>query len=96
MVTLPIMIGLFLLFNSVNAIGWAFDLKKLGALSWGNVALMGVLGLIFSFILLWNPLFAGFSIVWTGLSFIVTGVSGIMMSLHLRKMKRSDRKRYTT
>jgi uncharacterized membrane protein HdeD (DUF308 family) len=94
MVTLPIMIGLFLLFNSVNAIGWAFDLKKLGVHSWGNVALMGVLGLVFSFILLWNPLFAGLSLViWTGLSLIVTGLSGIMMSLHLKKVKRFSRKR---
>ena len=94
MVTMPVMIGLFLLVYSINAIGWAFDLKKLGVLGWGNVAWMGALGLVFSFILLWNPLFAGLSLViWTGLSLIVIGLSGIMMSLHLRKVKRSYRKR---
>ena len=63
------------------------ELKKYGVLDWGNLLAIGILGLIFSFILLWNPLFAGFTIVfWTGLALITIGGYGIYFSLTLKKL----------
>ena len=86
--TLPYVIGFCMLFLSANALGWAYDLKNSGVLNWGNVAIAGVLGLLFSFILIWNPLFAGLSLViWTGMSFVVAGISSIMLAFHLKKIK---------
>jgi uncharacterized membrane protein HdeD (DUF308 family) len=86
--TLPFVVGFFLLFKSANALAWAFDLKNMGVPGWGNIAIVAVLCLIFSFILLWNPLFAGLSlVVWTGLAFLLTGFASIMLSFHLKKMK---------
>ncbi|HVY76493.1 MAG TPA: DUF308 domain-containing protein [Puia sp.] len=88
MATLPFVVGFFVLFQSANALGWAYDLKQLGVSSWGNLALFGVLGLILSFILLWNPVFAGLSLViWTGAAFIFAGLGCIWLSLRLRKLK---------
>jgi uncharacterized membrane protein HdeD (DUF308 family) len=88
MVTLPFVVGFFVLINSMNALGWAYDLKNLGVLKWGNIAIVAVLGIIFSFILLWNPLFAGLTlVVCTGLAFIFAGIAAIMLSLQLRKIK---------
>ena len=87
-VTLPFVVGFFVLFKSANALAWAYDLKSMGIKNWGNIAVVAVLGLIFSFILLWNPLFAGLSlVVWTGLAFLLTGCASIMLSFHLKKMK---------
>lgn len=87
--TLPFFVGFFVLFQSVNALAWAYDLKHLGVKSWGSVAILGVLGIIFSFILLWNPLFAGLSLViWTGMAFIFGGIAAIMLSIHLKRLKR--------
>ena len=91
-VTLPFIVGFFVLFHSVNALGWAYDLKRLGVQNWGNTAIAAVLGIIFSFILLWNPLFAGLSLViWTGLAFVFTGIAAIVLSLQLKKVKDTPR-----
>jgi uncharacterized membrane protein HdeD (DUF308 family) len=91
--TLPYVVGFFILFHSIYAIGWAYDLKRLGRLNWGNVLLTGVLGVIFSFILLWNPYFAGLTLViWTGIAFIMIGVATIMLSNHLRRIKKAIKK----
>jgi uncharacterized membrane protein HdeD (DUF308 family) len=87
-VTLPFVVGFFVLFKSANALAWAYDLNSMGIKNWGNIAIVAVLGLIFSFILLWNPLFAGLSLViWTGLAFLLTGIASIMLSFHLKKIK---------
>ncbi len=86
-VTLPFYIGFVVLFRSIWAIGVAIDMRSYRILSWGNVMLMGVLGSLLGFILIWNPLFAGLSaVVFTGLAFIVGGILHIMMSLKLKKL----------
>ena len=86
---LPFIVGFFVLFQSVGALAWAYDLKQMNVLRWGNVAILGVLGIIFSFILLWNPLFAGMSLViWTGMAFLFAGIAAIMLSFQLKKLKR--------
>jgi uncharacterized membrane protein HdeD (DUF308 family) len=88
MVILEFVVGFFVLFHSIGALGWAYDLKEMGIRRWGNVALAAVLGIIFSFILLWNPGFAGISLViWTGIAFLAAGFAGVMLSLLLKRIK---------
>ena len=49
--------------------------------------LLGILGLLFSFILIWNPLFAAITIVvWTGLAFIATGIFSVLISFRLKRL----------
>lgn len=87
MATLPFIVGFFVMFQSVGALAWAYDLKQMGVMRWGNVAILAVLGIIFSFILLWNPVFAGLSLViWTGMAFVFAGIAAIMLSVHLKKL----------
>ncbi len=87
-VTLPFIVGFFVLFHSVNALGWAYELKSLSIARWGNTVVPAVLGIIFSFILLWNPLFAGLSlVVWTGLAFVFAGIAAIVLSFQLKNIK---------
>jgi|KBSMisStaDraftv2_1062788.scaffolds.fasta_scaffold44522_1 uncharacterized membrane protein HdeD (DUF308 family) len=63
-------------------------MKNMGLNNWGNVAFMSVLGHILAFILIWNPAFAGLTIViWTGAAFIAAGIGVILISLGLRKLK---------
>lgn len=87
MVTLPFIVGFVVLFRSIMAIGVALDLRSYYVLDWGYLMVMGVLGVIFSFILLWNPVFAGMTLIfWTALAFIVLGVHSIYVSLKLKKL----------
>lgn len=86
--TLPFYIGFVLMFRSFQGLGFAFELKNYGVLKWGNLAILSILGIILSFMLIANPIFTRVSIVViTALSFIITGILAIVLSLHLKKLK---------
>ncbi|TAM99194.1 MAG: HdeD family acid-resistance protein [Chitinophagaceae bacterium] len=88
MVALPFYVGFVLFFRSILAISWSIELSKLRANNWGLLLILGILGIIFSFILLWNPLFAGMTIVlYTGLAFVMVGLAQIFLSFRLKKIK---------
>ena len=49
---------------------------------------LGILGVLFSFLLLWNPAFAGVTIAfWIGMTLTAAGLFSIYLSLKLRKLK---------
>ncbi len=85
---MPFYIGFLLMFRSIGGISYALDMKDYGILDWGNVMLISVLALILSFVMLWNPDFAGGTIVfWTALSLIMIGALVIYISFQLKKIK---------
>ncbi len=85
---LPFVVGFTIMFRSFQLFGFSLDLKDVGIPGWGNLALISVLGIIFSFLLLANPFFAGLSLVTlTGLSFTFAGISAIVLAFNLRKIK---------
>jgi len=87
-ITLPYFVGFLVLFRSIGAVSYSIDLKNFRVLDWGNLLVFGVLGIIFSFILLWNPMFAGLTVVlWTGIALIAAGAYSIYLSFKLKKVK---------
>ena len=87
--TLPFFVGFSLLFRSFQGLGFAFEVKKHGVINWGNLAIISILGLIFSFFLIANPIFTSMSlVVLTALAFIFPGIHAIILSFQLRKLKR--------
>lgn len=91
--TLPLFVGFTLLFRSVQGLGFAFELKNYGVLKWGNIAIASVLGIIFSIILLSNPIITGISlVVATALAFIFSGINSIVLSFYLKKLKNMTKK----
>lgn len=86
-------IGFLILFRSVSAISFALDLKRYGRKDWGVLLAFGILGIIFSFILIWNPIFAGMSVVvLIALNFLFAGLFSIFLSIQLRKLNKSPKK----
>jgi uncharacterized membrane protein HdeD (DUF308 family) len=86
-IVLPYVVGFAMLFRSFQGLGFALDLKKLG-LSWGTPAFISVLAILFSFLLIAQPLFTGLSlVVMTALAIIVVGIFSISLSLTLKKIK---------
>jgi uncharacterized membrane protein HdeD (DUF308 family) len=86
--TLPFFVGFSLLFRSFQGLGFAFELKNYGIIKWGNLAILSVLGIVFSFMLIANPIFTGISlVVLTALSFIIVGISAIALAFQLKKLK---------
>lgn len=87
MATLPFVVGFVLLFRSFQLLGFSFDLKDYKVVSWGDLALISVLGIILSFMLLSSPLFTSMSLVTlTAMAMIFIGVASIVLSLKLKKV----------
>ena len=88
MIILSFVVGFTLLFRSFLLLGFSFELKDLGAKNWGWITAMSVLGIIFCFLLISNPIFTGMSIVViTALSFIFIGIASIALSFTLKRIK---------
>lgn len=84
---LALYIGFILLFRSVAAIILSRDLKTYGVGNWGFMMTIGILGLLLSFILLWNPILAGYSLVfWLSGALIFAGLFAIYFSIKLKKL----------
>ncbi|MDD4657217.1 MAG: DUF308 domain-containing protein [Bacteroidales bacterium] len=93
MTTLAFYIGFLILFRSIAAITLSLDIKRYGARNWGYLLALGVLGALFSFVLLWNPIFAGLSIVfWVALSFLSAGLFSIYFAFQLRTLHMHTKK----
>ena len=85
--TLPLYIGFMLLFHSIWAIGSAIDFKSYGMTGWGTMLFIGILGAIFSFFVIWKPLFGGMTIViWTGLALVSSGAFNLYLATKMRKI----------
>ena len=88
MAILPYVVGFTVMFRSFQLLGFSFDLKDVGILGWGNLAVLSVLGIILSFMLVVNPLFSGtWIVVLTALSFIFVGSASIVLAFDLKKLK---------
>lgn len=86
-VTLPLFVGFSLLFRSVQGLGFAFELKSYGILKWGNLAIVNVLGVLSSFVLIFNPVVTGISLViFMAVAFVFAGVSAIVVSFQLKNL----------
>lgn len=91
--TLPIYVGVTVLFRSAMAIGTSLDLSGYGVRGSGDLLVLGVLGIIFSFILLWNPDFAGLSlVVWTAITLLTVGLYSVYYSFQLKKLNETASK----
>lgn len=86
--TLTFVVGFYIMFRSIQLMAFSFDLKNYGSKNWGWILIWAILGVIFSFILLWNPAFAGLSLViWTGMAIISIGFSACFLAFQLKGIK---------
>lgn len=87
MIGLALYIGFLILFRSFGAIGIVLDLKSYGESNWGALLVLGILGVLFSFILIWNPILGGLSIViWTGITLFTGGFFSLLIGFKMRKV----------
>ncbi|MER3317146.1 MAG: HdeD family acid-resistance protein [Allomuricauda sp.] len=90
MAILPYFVGFWLLFRGIMALGASIQLGTLGVPGWGWLLVSGIATLIFSFLVLANPIFGGLSIVYmTAMAFIMIGIFRILLGFGLRKMRKS-------
>lgn len=82
---LPYAVAFILMFKSIDFIGQATQMQALKIPNWGWLLTGGILTLIFSFLIIFHPIFGMFNIVvWTGLAFIFGGISAIIFSFAIK------------
>ena len=82
---LPYYVGFFLLLSSIAAISKASDLKIFTGGASGGATFLGVLGVIFSVVLLMNPILGmGTIVMWTALGFFMTGIFYVYVGFKLK------------
>lgn len=80
-------VGFWAMFQSIWAIGSSIELQKSGVKGWGWILAFGIIGLIFSFILITNPLFAaGFIIYLFAFILLTYGFVRIFYGFKLRSI----------
>jgi len=87
--TLPFVVGFWMLFRSIDIIGISFQLQATKAAGWVWYLILGILSMIFSWFIIFNPLLGGITVVlWTAMTLIIAGASYIMLSLKFRKINK--------
>jgi uncharacterized membrane protein HdeD (DUF308 family) len=88
MAVLPFVLAFYFMFKGFGTIGFALDLKKYGSDSWGWLFFSGVLSIIFSIMIIFNPLLGGLTIVvYTAFAFFSLGFFYIALAFTLKKIK---------
>lgn len=87
-ITLPLFVAFWLMFRGAQIIGVSLDLKKLGILDWGWFMILGIALVLNSLFMFLLPLFGWFNVIYlTFIALMIFGVSNIMLSLKLKKIK---------
>lgn len=82
---LPYAVAFILMFKGIDFIGQSTQMQSLGMQNWGWLLTGGILTLLFSFLIIFHPLFGVLNIVvWTALAFIFGGISAIIFSFSIR------------
>jgi uncharacterized membrane protein HdeD (DUF308 family) len=90
MTILPFYVGFWLLLQGFMSIGLSFQFRAVDTPNWGWLLFLGIMTLLFAFLLLANPIFAGLSIVYmTAFAFIFAGISRIFLAFGLKKIKKA-------
>ena len=89
-VTLPIVLGFWLLFRGFSTVGLGGDMRAMGISGAGWTIVGGVLLLLCALWMLFQPLVFGtaFVVVWLGVALLFAGVSAMALSFQLRTAHR--------
>ena len=92
MEVIPFIIAFWLMFRGFSSVGYAMDLKRYGTKDWGWYIALGILAVICSLIILWQPAVGAIYVVYMiSFAFLIIGFFRIMLSFELKNLhKRSS------
>ena len=92
MEVIPFIIAFWLMFRGFSSVGYAMDLKRYGTKDWGWYIALGILAVICSLIILWQPAVGAiYAVYMISFAFLIIGFFRIMLSFELKNLhKRSS------
>jgi uncharacterized membrane protein HdeD (DUF308 family) len=90
MVTLPYILGFWLMFAAFYLFGAAIDLSNLGISNWGWLLFGGLVIMVCAFLVLYYPVAGVASIItWSGIAFLAGGVFNLVLAFKLKSVKKT-------
>ena len=91
LVVLALFVGISLLLRSIGGIILALNLKKIQYQKWGYILVLSLLGIVFSFALILDPVFLWAAITtFAAITLIAGGVVSIILSIFFKKSNRLE------
>ena len=83
----PVIIGILVIIDSAFKLQNAFELRASRAKNWWSVLLFAILGMIFGFLLLFNPFKATrVALIFVGISLIIDGIENLWTLFFVKKI----------
>ena len=87
MAVLPFIVAFWLMFRGFSSVGYAMDLKRYGTRDWGWYVAFGILAVICSLIILWQPAVGAlYAVYMISFAFLIIGFFRIMLSFELKNL----------
>lgn len=87
MEVIPFIIAFWLMFRGFSSIGYSMDLKRYGTNEWGWYLAFGILAVICSLIVLWQPAIGAlYAVYMIAFAFLVTGFFRIMLGIEMKSL----------
>ena len=91
MEVIPFIVAFWMMFRGFSATGYSMDLKRYGTREWGWYMGFGILAIICSLIILWQPAVGALYVIYMlAFTFLIIGFFRVMLSFELKSLhKRS-------
>lgn len=87
MEVIPFIIAFWLMFRGFSLFGYSMDLKRYGTKDWGWYIAFGVLSIICSLIILWQPAVGAiYAVYMISFAFLIIGFFRIMLAFELKNL----------
>ena len=87
MEVITFIIAFWLMFRGFSSVGYAMDLKRYGTRDWGWYVAFGILAVICSLIILWQPAVGAlYAVYMISFAFLIIGFFRIMLSFELKNL----------
>lgn len=81
-------VGFYIMFRSIWGIGAAVEMKRAGFKDWGWLLALAILGIIFSFLVIIDPIIGGgFIVAFAAISFVIYGIYRIYYGIRLKSIR---------
>lgn len=87
MSVLPFVLAFWLMFRGFSATGYSMDLKRYGTRNWGWYMAFGILAILCSIGIIWQPGIGAFTLVYMiAYALLIIGIFRIMVAFELRNL----------
>ena len=95
MAVLPFIVAFWLMFRGFASTGYAMDLKRYGTRNWGWYMAFGVLAILCSIGIIWQPGLGALSLVYMiAYTLLIIGIFRVMLSFELKSLHKRNKEYY--